>query len=169
VQNKVITEKLEELIDFLSKKYSCKPAAYFGKKINKKTPSWLIFVPIFSDKKTIGYVDSFIYGISSNLARFIKGKHWFLTNKNTIRPWKLFFGIFNQNTRMTLWRYIRESFLKNFSNRMHYQIITVNFGPDLTTDGWDLCDPCPDAMLYKGKLVPSCLLERIKKGEKITF
>ncbi|MEI6587359.1 MAG: radical SAM protein [Candidatus Moraniibacteriota bacterium] len=169
VQANPNTENLEKLIVFLSARYNCSPAAYFGKKINKKIPSWLIFVPVFSDGRAIGYIDSSLYAISSKLARLIKGKHWFLTNKNTINPYTLFFGIFNLNARKILKNYTKESIDNKFSNRMNYQIITVNYGPDQTSEGWDLCDPCPDAILYDGKLVPSCLLERIKEGENIQF
>lgn len=45
-------------------------------------------------------------------------------------------------------------------------ILLVN-PPELTPRGWNLCKGCPDAMLYQGKLVPSCLLERVKEGEDI--
>ena len=30
---------------------------------------------------------------------------------------------------------------------------------------WDVCKGCPDAMMYEGKLIPSCLLERVRAGE----
>ena len=39
--------------------------------------------------------------------------------------------------------------------------------PSLENNKWDLCKGCPDPMIHNGNLVPSCLLERIKKGEKI--
>jgi hypothetical protein len=45
-------------------------------------------------------------------------------------------------------------------------VILINT-PTPTKHGWDICDGCPDAILYKGELVPSCLLERIKAGEHI--
>ena len=45
-------------------------------------------------------------------------------------------------------------------------VILIN-GPDLTPEGWDLCDGCPDSMYVDGKLIPSCLWERVKNGEDI--
>ena len=47
------------------------------------------------------------------------------------------------------------------------QIVILINTPKLTDKGWDFCNSCPDAILYKGRLVPSCLLERVKLGEKI--
>ncbi|VFQ46097.1 radical SAM protein [Desulfoluna butyratoxydans] len=46
-------------------------------------------------------------------------------------------------------------------------VIVVNL-PVRLSQGWNLCRGCPDAMVYQGKLVPSCLLEHVKKGEDIT-
>ena len=45
-------------------------------------------------------------------------------------------------------------------------LIVVN-PPVWTNQGWNLCKGCPDAMVYQGRLVPSCLLERIKQGADI--
>lgn len=46
---------------------------------------------------------------------------------------------------------------------------TVSLRKEMFVDGeWNLCSSCPDAMLHEDKLVPSCFLERIKRGEIIT-
>ena len=50
-----------------------------------------------------------------------------------------------------------------------YQVILIIDGPEKINGKWELCDGCPDAMYYKGKLVPSCLLERVKEGENISI
>ena len=50
---------------------------------------------------------------------------------------------------------------------VHSQTIVVVNLPVLTEKGWDLCKGCPDAMLFEGKLIPSCLLEQVKQGENI--
>jgi hypothetical protein len=50
---------------------------------------------------------------------------------------------------------------------LRYQVILIIDGPDKVDGKWNLCDGCPDAMYYNGKLVPSCLLERVKAGEDI--
>ena len=50
---------------------------------------------------------------------------------------------------------------------LRYQVILIIDVPDNVNGEWNLCDGCPDAMYYNGKLVPSCLLERVKAGENI--
>ena len=52
-------------------------------------------------------------------------------------------------------------------SEIYEQIILVVNTPKQIGGKWDLCDGCPDAILNRGDLVPSCLLERIKQGENI--
>ena len=65
--------------------------------------------------------------------------------------------------------YLKELKVRAFPNLVNPigQVLVILNLPEKTSKGWDLCEGCPDAMFYKGKLVPSCLLERIKKGEEI--
>lgn len=48
-----------------------------------------------------------------------------------------------------------------------YLNVQLIVAPTKINGVWDVCDGCPDAMYYKGKLITSCLLELIKNGEKI--
>jgi hypothetical protein len=42
------------------------------------------------------------------------------------------------------------------------QVLSITIPPGTVNGQIDMCDACPDAMLYRGQLVPSCALERIK-------
>lgn len=33
----------------------------------------------------------------------------------------------------------------------------------------DLCDSCPDAILFEGELVPKCILDKIKAGLEVAI
>jgi hypothetical protein len=40
--------------------------------------------------------------------------------------------------------------------------------PQMLEDGRvDMCDSCPDAILYKGELLPKCILDKIKGGLEV--
>jgi len=161
------TADYTKLINYLNETYSSKPCAYISKKFTKDVPSWLIYMPIFADKEFAGYVDDKIYRLSANAYRIVNGRYWFLTDENTATFPRLLPLCFNKQIRTVVKNFIAHARKNSFRSRMHYQILTVNCGPDLLSKGWDLCTACPDAMLHNGKLVPSCLYERIKKGEEI--
>ena len=81
-----------------------------------------------------------------------------------------FFPFFLRKKVLRIFWNVVKIILKNpkcIRNPLRYQVILIIDGPEKTIGGWDLCDGCPDAMIHNKELVPSCLLERIKKGEKI--
>lgn len=168
-QKTIDTQKFDELIKYVNKRYCGQPSAYIGKIISKEIPSWLVYVTLFFGTEAIGSIDAQIHKLSSQIHRKFFKKHWFLTNKKTINFFKLSFLIFNKNIRKVLWKFFVKNARSGFNKKLNYQIITMNFGPDNINGKWDLCDSCPDAIYYNGSFVPSCLLERIKKGEKILF
>jgi hypothetical protein len=45
---------------------------------------------------------------------------------------------------------------------LYFQTLLIIRGPEQKKNKWDLCKGCPDRMIYKGKLVPSCILEDLK-------
>ena len=71
--------------------------------------------------------------------------------------------VFNKS----IFRILKNYFSLKNKGEINSQVVLIINPPDNVRNKWDLCDGCPDAMVYENKLVPSCLLERIKKGEKI--
>jgi hypothetical protein len=47
------------------------------------------------------------------------------------------------------------------------QLINIVCPPGFVNGERDLCDACPDAILYNGKLEPSCMLEEIIRHGKL--
>ena len=54
-----------------------------------------------------------------------------------------------------------------FFGRASHQAVTVVCPPHFVHGRRDLCDACPDAILYEGELVPSCGLEEIRAFGKL--
>ena len=53
---------------------------------------------------------------------------------------------------------------------LDYQIVSIVDSPQMLDDGRvDMCDSCPDAILYKGELVPKCILDKIKNGLRVVI
>lgn len=77
------------------------------------------------------------------------------------KEYKEYWDKMYQDEKLKLLNY---NVLDDGSNLMTVHILIT---PQKINGKYDLCEGCPDAMYYEGKLVPSCLLERIKKGETI--
>ncbi|KKQ89296.1 MAG: Radical SAM domain protein [Candidatus Curtissbacteria bacterium GW2011_GWC2_38_9] len=159
---------LSRLAKLIGKLYRAEPCAYLGKKFSKKEPGWLFFAPIILGEKTVGFADAKtaekLHHQNNNGSwnSFPAGeKKWSLLQTLSIMSLSC--------ATKTVIGYI-SSLLKNpksFLKTPKCQIIVIFNTPNLTKHGWDICESCPDAMLYNEKLVPSCLLERVKLGEKI--
>ena len=161
---------LERLANLIRKIYKVEPCAYLGKTLDPQKPSWLYFAPILLGKKVIGHADKRtvekVYSQNQN-------GPWnsSLTQEKKIKLLKSLPTLSFPCAIKTIIGYIG-AIIKNPANIIKSpkcQIIHLINTPKLTDKGWDLCDGCPDAILYKGQLVPSCLLERIKLGEGITL
>lgn len=159
-----------KIFNLVSKMYKSNPCAYLPKKISKKEPSWIFFAPILQKNKTIAYVDD------KTVAK--------LHSINPSAYWNSFPAKQNAKDLIKSLSYISPStlkriffgFLKNTitsPNKIFFipkcQIVIIINTPSLTNSGLDTCDGCPDAILYKNKLVPSCMLERIKLGDNFTL
>lgn len=51
--------------------------------------------------------------------------------------------------------------------KVHVQYVRVSFPPLPLGQAMSLCDSCVDPILYNNKLIPMCLLEYVKKGDKM--
>ena len=159
---------VEKLASLINRNYGIKPCAYLGKKINPNGVAWLFYVTVFFGNKIIGYIDADFFKKLHN--RFYQnGKYIFPVNGNKVNLIKSVGFFLHPTVRRILGNYFAE-IIKNPSKILkpvRFQLIVFINPPDFTPQGWDFCDGCPDAILYNGKLVPSCLLERIKQGENI--
>lgn len=135
--------------------------AYLSK-THSKNAAWLFSLSAYAKGNLLGSFDSDFYKLIHK--RYMqKKKKYFITIKNrslsiaNLMVWSL-----NPSVR----RVIMQAF-KNKSARVNTQVVLIIDPPSKVGQQWDLCQGCPDAMLYNDHLVPSCLLERIKSGERI--
>jgi len=161
---------LEKMIKLIRRIYEAEPCAYLGKTLDKNSPSWLFFAPILLENETIGYADG---KTVEKLHSKNQNDYWnpFPAGESTRSLFKSIALLSASSIRKTMREYVRQ-IIKNPKKILKTptcQIIILLDTPTLTNNGWNLCDGCPDAVLYNNQLVPSCLLERIKLGERITL
>ena len=161
---------LEELISLISTSYRTKPCAYLPKTLDPKTPSWLFFVPILLKNKVLAYADA---KTAQKINQSAKTNQWesFPAQTSLLQLVKSLPKISLATYGRIIAGYLKTVITspQNLLAIPKTQIIILINTPRLTEYGWDLCDGCPDAILYQNKLVPSCLLERIKWGENISL
>lgn len=142
--------------------YGTKPCAYLPKLHNQDEPSWLFNFPVFLEGKVIGAFDNNCYRTFQEGYKRRTGRYQF-TASGALKRRTLLYALRSKPIRRIL---VDNLFKKG---ELRYQLIAIVDTPDILEDGRiDLCDSCPDAMLYKGEMVPKCCLEWIKKGYKVT-
>lgn len=157
---------MQSLAEFVGQKYNSKPCAYLGKINDRDTPSWLFTVPLFMDGEVIGHVDGSVIKSLEVRHKDRTGKYFFAANKDHAGVGTALPFILNRHYVPIIGRVVKRKIL-NPASRLKPQVVLIIDGPAKENGIWNLCDGCPDAMYHEGKLVPSCLLERIKAGEDI--
>lgn len=159
---------LEDITSLVNKKYKIDPCAYLGKTIDPEGISWLFYIAIFHGDKIIGFIDNSLFEKLHQLY-FKQGKYQFPVIGTKINAAKSAVSIFHPSALKILKNYLVSMALNpsQITKPLRFQMINIINTPKLTKQGWDFCDGCPDAMLYNNRLVPSCLLERVKRGEDI--
>lgn len=160
---------LGKIANLISSNYKSKPCAYLGKTINPQGISWLFYVVIFHNGKVIGHLNHKIFEKLHDQF-YINGEYTFPVNGNRINLVKTVPLFLNRSSRKIFFNYLKNIAKnpKDIFSPIRIQVINILNTPEYTQNGWDICDGCPDAMLFKNRLVPSCLLERVKQGEYIT-
>lgn len=159
--NQEISE--EEVFARVKEIYGLEYCAYLGKSRSDGI-SWLFSFNIFAGKKFLGSIDSNMAKLFQE-EQYKKEKRYSFSSENNPNPIKLFFySLINKSTRKMVFNYIFKHRLKG---RLNEQLILLRNPAKFNGEQFDICESCPNAIFYQGDLVPSCLLERIKKGEDI--
>jgi pyruvate-formate lyase-activating enzyme len=152
------------LFERVSQAYGIDYCAHLGKTRSDEI-SWLFGQAIFSGDELIGSLDG-------NAFRFIQKNFYEKTKRSGTKasvgghttPKFFAYLPFNKSLRKMLFRYVG---LNGKRGKINLQLVLVINSPTKKNGEWDVCKGCPDAMMYQGKLIPSCLLERVKTGEFI--
>ncbi len=159
-------ERLNETVLFerVSELYGLEYCAYLGKTGSDEI-SWLFAQAVFSGNELIGSLDKQAFRfIQENYYRTNKQSGTRATARAHMTPKLMLYAPFNRSLRNMALRYLG---LNGRRGKVGLQLILVINTPKKKNGEWDMCKGCPDAMMYGGKLVPSCLLERVKCGENI--
>jgi molybdenum cofactor biosynthesis enzyme MoaA len=155
-KNNLKKVSIEKIADEVKKSYCCNPSTYLPKSLDNNL-AWLFFYTFISNGNIIGNIDSKQYKFLQNRYRKRTSKYFITIGRKELkkRSYFYFFGLL-KTIKLILSK-----------QKVYNQVILIIDSPKKTKNGWNLCSGCPDPVLYRGELVPSCLLERIKKGERI--
>jgi pyruvate-formate lyase-activating enzyme len=144
-----------------------KYASFLGSRLENDSIRWLQAPWVVLNKKILGYPGPKFVESFQVLHHLIRGKYAYKFGKdrNYLNIIQVFFlSLFIRSFRTIFWNFLLE-ILKNPFNlfkKSTLQLLCYIIPPASVKGLEDECDGCPDAMLYKGRLVPSCALEEFK-------
>jgi uncharacterized Fe-S cluster-containing radical SAM superfamily protein len=146
-------------------------ASYLGSDQNHDDVKWAQAFPVILKGMVLGYCDNSFVELMQVWYHLIHRRYCYLERPEKTRfslITLIFLSFFNKSIRTicTRWFAAAASNPVLLFRRATLTVINCVFPPGYVNGKRDLCDGCPDAMLYKGRLVPSCLLEEIKNGGK---
>jgi len=146
-------------------------AAYLGSRLEDARIKWLQSSYIVMNKKILGYTGPKFVESFQMFHHLFTGKYAYKFGKG--RSYLNFLQIVLLAIFLRDFRVIAGNFLKeiirnplNLFKRSTVQLLCYIIPPGFVNGIRDECDGCPDAMLYEGRLVPSCGLEEFKRHGK---
>lgn len=147
---------LEEISQKVKEIYGIEYCAYIGKVATDKI-SWLWGSAVFSGETFLGSADGKIVKIIQEDCYKKHGRYLYVGTGIPKSPMALAKILFNKSLRKIFLNYLK---LRN-KEKINWQIILIIDSPLVVGDKLDMCKCCPNAMYFKGKLVPSCCYSRI--------
>lgn len=152
---------MEGVSSAVKKSFGLSYCAYLGKERSDNV-SWLFSLSSYGKGEFLGSFDKEFYRKIQERYYGKKNKHFITIKNRAVSLWRLFLWSTNSSVRKVLL-----NTLKTGVSSINTQVVLIIDAPEQIGGKWDLCDGCPDAMLFEDKLIPSCLLERIKADENI--
>jgi hypothetical protein len=150
-------------------------AAFLGSKLEATGIRWLQSPYVVMNNKILGYTGPKFVELFQVMHHLLAGKYAYKFGKG--RSTLNFIQILLLSLFLSSFRVIALNFFKevaanpvNLFRRSTVQLICFIIPPGFVGGMRDECDGCPDAMLFEGRLVPSCGLEEFKLyGGPLTF
>jgi pyruvate-formate lyase-activating enzyme len=146
-------------------------SAFLGSKLEDTAVKWLQSPWIVINKRILGYTGPKFVESFQVLHHLFTGKYAYKFGKG--RSYLNFIQIILLSLFLRDFRIVALNFLKevlnnplNLFRRATVQLLCYIIPPGLVNGLRDECDGCPDAMLFEGRLVPSCGLEEYKRYGK---
>lgn len=138
---------VDEISERIEESYGTRPCAFIPKLYHPERVAWLLNVAILRDGQVVEQMDKDEYETLQEMYRMATGKYMFTPDSTCFQP--------------------TAGAGPGHLQQQDYQIVSIVDSPQMLDDGrLDMCDSCPDAMLYEGELVPKCVLDKIKGGLK---
>jgi organic radical activating enzyme len=155
IDSELVCNKVKEL-------FGLEYCSYLAK-TKSENIAWLIGYLLYRDNNLLGSVDKRIVELYQKENYRKEGRYSFVSNDSHYTLNFIFHTLLNKNVGKLLYQFL------SAKGKFHLngQFILIINSPDKENGEWDTCDGCPDAMFYNNELVPNCLLERIKSGEKV--
>lgn len=151
---------MEDVAEAVKKSFDLSYSAYLGKKFGNSI-SWLFSLSAYADGKVIKSFDKSFYKKIQEDYYSRKGKYFITKLNRAIPPKKLILARNKSAKKIAL------DAMKRNCSQINTQTVLIIDAPEINNGNWNICNSCPDAMIHNNRLVPSCLLERIKGGENI--
>jgi pyruvate-formate lyase-activating enzyme len=142
-------------------------AAFLGSKLEATGIRWLQSPYVVMNNKILGYTGPKFVEFFQVMHHLLAGNYAYKFGKG--RSYLNFIQVLLLSLFLSSFRVIALNFLKeiarnpvNLFRRSTLQLICYIIPPGFVNGLRDECDGCPDAMLYEGRLVPSCGLEEFK-------
>ncbi len=152
---RMLFERLREL-------YGLEYAAYLPH-TQSAGPSWLFAYGVACDGQFVSWLDADVCREVQEWHLSHTGRYVYVANRPAW-SWRWLWLMIRNRSLRRLWRHAWPLFVqKKIRSQMVFAIDT----PTLHNGIWNVCEGCPDAIMWNGKMVPSCLLDRFKAGEPI--
>ncbi|GAB6037053.1 hypothetical protein JCM15519_16120 [Fundidesulfovibrio butyratiphilus] len=155
----------QEVVDQIRVLYpDFEPCAFLNGTEDPRSMKWLLTMRVGNSKGIFGYIDP-------KFAEIVQTVHhlFYDTYVAYTRPWltrtaQVLFplALINKSLRKIFGRWLKNP--SAWCRRMDIQSIMIIQPCDLFADGrQNMCDGCPDAIHYKGKMVWSCRMDELEK------
>jgi len=159
---------LEDLCGEMVKKLpKIEYASYLGSQLESASIKWLQAPYMVINNSILGYTGPKFVEFFQMTHHMTKGRYAYKFGKGRSKlyfPTVIFLSLFFRTFRKIAQNYLTHIFRNPLTifKPSYLQLLTFIIPPGIVEGQRDLCDGCPDAILYKGQLVPSCGLEEIK-------
>ena len=122
---------------------------------------WFVGSLIATKKDILGCIGKKGMEISQVLHHLKYGTYPVYLFSNKIGRKTFLLSFFDKKVRKALRNYLKNPL--NIFHNIYAQGIGIIQAPDVTREGADMCDSCPDLTWYNGNLVNSCRLDELRK------
>ncbi len=140
------------------------PYAFLNSNEDPRTTKWLLSLCVGDNNKVLGYLDSKFAELVQVSNHLLHGTYlayarpWLMTHAAAVLP----LAPINRSLRKVLWKWLFKP--AAWCQPLFMQSMVIIQPVDIFDDGRiSMCDGCPDAMLYQGKLIWKCRLDELQK------